>query len=839
MTASGSAEDAVATSLTAAGSRLRGLGFLARIALGLALAGPVLAYVLYVALYGVDAPNMDDFNTIPVVHDLFTGRLTFGDLWLQQNEHRFFTTLLLVELPVAYVTHFNLHATMLAGAALLVVTTGLLVAAYLRSGAPIWAAVPVVALLFSLIQYANALFAAENWYVALLGVAATLFFLEGSDERPRFYWIALAIAVLTSFSELQGLFVWASAIPYLISGRRTVAQRTIWAVAAVSCAVVFFIGFQFSPQHVSTANVTPELVPYMLLELGALFTGPISGSAQIGSAVWLGLLVAAFAALAIWAAWRTGWNTAALRLPLSLSTFGLVNVVATACGRASVGLPFATSSRYTTYTLVLVAGIYMILERAYAMKPTMRAALILAACCFVIGIQVAASAAIGWPAGAALERERQQSADVLVNYRMADDDVIEKYLWCCPELVRRDAANLERDGLSVFASPRAGYYRYVGIAPLGTPAQALAVPEPIADTIAGDDLDRRAWSVLSAAYASSDLLRATFVASDAATPELVLRWAALEGVSEPQAALFLEPYIDVYGELDSQVREAGSASLGATGWHIAAPFSFDASRIRLSVAPGTDQAGPAYAGSPTFVVVPGHSYRITANIDARSLLHGRACIYPAAKPSGLGLGMECVTPGSRRKHQLVFTAPSGTYGVQWAAVVSDLRIGKTPMQFTQIRVEPVTPKKETPDSPLSDAGLDDPTGRSRWFLPANFSLDVEGRRIIVTGTGSNSGNLYSGSEALSVLSGRTYAISADVDARSATKRDPCFYLAELPSGLGIGMTCARAGTSARLTTDVRIEQGVWLAQWVAFTNDTTIAEKRTVTYSNIRMRLVP
>jgi len=817
-------------------------GLLRRGVLGVVLGIPIIAYVAFIAVYGVNAPYLDDFNKMPIVHDLFTGHLTFGELWQQQNEHRLFTTLVLVELPLALLTRYNLVANLIAGAVLLMISAFFLVAAQVRAGASLWAGVPIVALLFSLVQYVNALFPAESWWLGLVLVIATLCCLERSDDRLLFHWVALGLAVLASFSELQGLFVWIAAIPYFLAANVRLWQRATWTGAALLCVMLFFLGFQASPDRAASAHLSTLFVPYVFVELGAVFTGPVPDGGWTVILGFLGLLITAFGAFGIWSVWPNDWRAPALRLPFALCIFGLLNVGATAAGREAFGISWASSSRYTTATLTLVVGIYMLLEREFAMKATLRKGLVLGAFCVLVAVQFVSSAVVGWPSGAAWAHDRRQGGDVFVNYRMAGDDVIQRYLYCCPDLVRAYASDLEQDGVSMFSGPRADYDRFVGITPIGASADGLPVPAPISDRIARDDLARRAWATLAATYASDDTLRATFGASGTSPSLLVLHWAALDGASDPRTGIFLQPFADLYREFDVSVRNADSTTsddgneiAGGADWAAARPFSFDPSTGELSVPPATGVSGSVYASSPAFVVVPGESYRLTARIDAKSLQRGRVCEYPAALPSGVGLGMECAAPGSRKNAQLLVTVPQGTYALRWAAVISGAQVGSAPVTISKIRVDDVAPLTAAA-SPISHAGLHRAAGRPRWYLPSGVSLDTQ-NRIVISGSGAPTGKVYSGSEALAVLPGRTYAFFANVDARAASVKPPCFYLAEVPSGLGAGMTCARLGSAGHYRNSIQIPGNVWLVQWVAFTNGTTITAGRSVTFGNIGIEL--
>ncbi len=52
---------------------------------------PALISFVFVAVYGVNVVFMDQWDFVPLFDKLYTGSLTFSDLFAQLNEHRFLT----------------------------------------------------------------------------------------------------------------------------------------------------------------------------------------------------------------------------------------------------------------------------------------------------------------------------------------------------------------------------------------------------------------------------------------------------------------------------------------------------------------------------------------------------------------------------------------------------------------------------------------------------------------------------------------------------------------------------------------------------------------------------
>jgi hypothetical protein len=812
-----------------------------------ALAVPALAYVVFVARFGVNVPFYDDFGKLPIFHDLFTRRLSWNDVWGQQNEHRLIVTLLLLELPVATFTHYDTRAAMIVGALVLVATCALLVWLWLRSPAPLWTAIPIVALLCSPIQFANSLFDYENVYLGLFGVVLTLFFLEGSDGRPRFFWFALASAVLTSYTEFQGLFVWLAGIPYFAAGSGAARlRRTLWALAAVLAIAVYFIGYSVGDASATSPHPSLTALPYVLTEFGALFTGPsFVNAAYVPAALLIGLVLASLAAYEVFGAVRRLPNDPAYRLPLALLIFGLVHVLINAAGRAVLGLEQAASSRYTSYTLVLIAAVYMLTQRALIAAPGRRSVVVAWATIGIIAIQWIVSWTVSWPLGATWAAQRREGADVFVNYAMASDRVIESYLWCCAVPVRERAAEAEADGLSVFSTRLAPFYRQIGIVPGAREPQTFPVPPAIARAISTDEVTAKAFTALAAVYAEDPDVRVLFGAPDATTAATLIHWAANDVPGPAADDMYLGPFREVYAQLDRRLATGaapagkapalgGETYAGPAEWNLSPPFTRDPALGTLRVAAGADLPGKWFASSPEFFVASGRSYRFAADVDAHAVSRGHVCVYAASMPSGVSVGMTCVPGGARPRASVDVKISAIDVALRWAVYVDDVRVGPAPLTLSHIRVDPLgsDPRAGVVDDDES-IGLDTPAGRARWYVPPGMSLDPNGASVTLHGTGKESGNLYATSKTRSVLPGREYTISAFVYGRAARLRPPCFYLAEIPSGAGIGMTCAKPGTSAGLTATLRMPSNVWLVQWVAFTNDTTLPSGKELTYSRI------
>ena len=172
-----------------------------------ALVCPIL-YLVFVTHFWVNEPNLDDWNALWLVSQSMSGHLTFAMLWAQHNENRMLVPNL-VFVAVGRASQGNEEVVMALSAALFIVTYFAflgLCRSYL--GFLSWRVTLVVGIVwFSIVDYGNALTAFQlAWYLVLACFVGMLCLLMG---RSRYRVpAAIALAVLASFSSLQGLLLW-------------------------------------------------------------------------------------------------------------------------------------------------------------------------------------------------------------------------------------------------------------------------------------------------------------------------------------------------------------------------------------------------------------------------------------------------------------------------------------------------------------------------------------------------------------------------------------------------------------------------------------------------------
>jgi len=347
---------------------------------------PALLPLWQILHFGVDIPFYDQFDDdLAGLHiKAHAGQLTFADLAAQHNEHRILVPRL-VFLGLGYATHGNAVAEMLAGWALVVATSLVL----LRLGRQTQPPTPpdgdgarplfwwflANLLIFSPAQY-------ENW-LAGIGVANVLPMLwtvlaigaAASARRDLVKCTLVAgFAALASWSSGNGMLAWGLAGGVLLwapTGRGLLARwrLALLLVAAVALVAVLYFHGMAPPNHRGLQPYDSTLVAklhYALVFAGAPFafafgTPPVVVATVFGATLY-GLLAACAARFI--QLWYRDAETALCRRTLpwfAVAGFAVGSGLIAAATRAGIGPGQATSSRYVTFALYLPVALIPLL----------------------------------------------------------------------------------------------------------------------------------------------------------------------------------------------------------------------------------------------------------------------------------------------------------------------------------------------------------------------------------------------------------------------------------------------------------------------------------------------
>lgn len=397
----------------------------------LAILLPVVLAFLYVRQFGVNVVFHDQWAELPLFGRLSSGGLELSDLFAPHNEHRiFFPRIVILLLGVA--TAYNTVAEMYFMQACTLVT---LVVFWLAFRNPrgesnlyrLLLFVPVAFMLFTLRQYSSTLQGIQIM-VAMGQTFAVLAFyclhLSRQERLRKFAFpAALVSGTVTSFSFLQGLFVWpVGLLQLLFTPMQRSAKRVLVAVWTLVGAGEWFLylfnlpGGDRSLGYVFLAPV--KAAQYLLiLSGGSLFW-------SLSPALLTGLFLLVLAAVALVLAYRGG-GFGGYAFWFAVLLFAVLFIVVVTAGRVEqFGVPQAIASRYVNWTILLPISVYVILAKLALERRDVLSKSLFGALAALIVLSMPISYAYGVQAGIRERESREMDAFILSTYRSQPDEVL-------------------------------------------------------------------------------------------------------------------------------------------------------------------------------------------------------------------------------------------------------------------------------------------------------------------------------------------------------------------------------------------------------------------------------
>lgn len=313
---------------------------------------PLFLVAGFIYALGADLPFMDQFG--------FARRLIFMEktgagwerFWNPHNEHRLLFPQLLMW-GLSTLTHWSIRAEMAIG--FLLSLSGFYLLCHGRFAATPYLCIANALLWFSLSQWENWLW---GWQIQIFMMQACAVCCCYCLSRPfawRYFWVAMAGAVLASFSYGSGLVVWLVALPVWYINRKQRAQNSaaflFWANAA---AWVFYFYFAATP----SAGKPPAIPDILALaEYALAFLGAPLAAQHLTAAVILGSIGLGLFALLSLHLYRTQKPGEAFLFFWLLALFALGNAAIISLSRAGFGVDQALSSRYISISNFLWVGL--------------------------------------------------------------------------------------------------------------------------------------------------------------------------------------------------------------------------------------------------------------------------------------------------------------------------------------------------------------------------------------------------------------------------------------------------------------------------------------------------
>ena len=412
---------------------------------------------LYIAMFGVNVIYWDQWSFPPVLQHWYDHSLSFMDLFAQHNEHRIFFPQIIM-LGIAVVTSYNTVAEM-ACSYLLLLLNYYLVFRICLGGKPLsWqflaSFIPVAWLVCSLHQWENLLWGFQvQVFLCVTGVLLAVLFLgrcRGSDWN-----LALGVSggVISSFSFMNGLMVWpAGLVLLLLKEKRAYREIFLWLAASGITALVFFSGWVRPAYHPSPfyffSRPLDALGYFLVINTNALgFSPENAGKYAVAIAGVLYLFILGFVLYHTVKTGRTRMNARAV----ALVAFAILTELMLTVGRGGFGIGQAAASRYVTFTVLGVIGIYLLflqLKESPGENSLVRGAFFVFWALIVAGILLGTMGGI--IKGEAIREQRQEMRENLLEYATAPDSAL-KTLFPDPAYVRYWAPFLQKNHLNVFS----------------------------------------------------------------------------------------------------------------------------------------------------------------------------------------------------------------------------------------------------------------------------------------------------------------------------------------------------------------------------------------------------
>src|ERR1700676_1537795 len=419
--ATGSGASGVAGGISRPG-RLRSAVFLLTV-VGFVL--PPAAYFWFIHRYAVNMIWQDQWNDVILVSLSYSHHLNFGAIWAQHVENRLlFPNLIVLILPMS--TNLNIVFEEYLSALMMVVATALFILAHRRrSPSTPWIYYcPVAFVMLSFAQAGNMLWGFQlAWYLVMISLAVTVFLVD----RPTLAWLgmtgAIVVALVGSFSSLQGLLIWPAGLVLLYCRRRSNAFVLTWITAAVVAGLLYISDLNYRAATRFGGN--PSYVVHHPIATINFFLSTVGVRHAL-----LGVIILA---IAVWVIITRGIHRGSgdgSAVGVAMVCFGLLFASTITVGRASYGAGDWTEAvRDATFDLLILAGCYLALldrpseSNTHAWDQTLlgsiRAILVVTICLVVFfGFTNGIDYAGKWHQTEALAR------DVTVNIKCASNSLV-------------------------------------------------------------------------------------------------------------------------------------------------------------------------------------------------------------------------------------------------------------------------------------------------------------------------------------------------------------------------------------------------------------------------------
>ena len=348
---------------------------------------PIIAYFGFIKDFGVNILEGDDWSTLKLIRNMYSGTLTFSELLASYNGHRMLVPNILFILDAKFF-HYNTKLLMYGGWVLLTIAFfSLFYIFHVKNKLTIWVMVPVSFLMFTFSQYEDTLFGFQiAWYIILACLAVMFLLLEQRGSSPYWFGLSISLAIIASFSSFQGLLLWPAGFIYVIFNGYNVKQKILWVLFSIITIVIYFSG-QGNLIESHNSLVFPvvhpiESVEFFFVALGSII--PVSSfplrlelNAIYMILFFIGLIFFLSGLFPLIMGISLVKKNRKYIAPLALIVFVFLYEASLILGRGMIGLSAATSSHYTIYTILFLVSTYTLSAMIYSQENKNKKILIL------------------------------------------------------------------------------------------------------------------------------------------------------------------------------------------------------------------------------------------------------------------------------------------------------------------------------------------------------------------------------------------------------------------------------------------------------------------------------
>jgi hypothetical protein len=345
----------------------------------LGFAIPVGAYLALLAHYQVNVPWTDEWGDVHVLVQNYGHFPDWSSLWALHSDNRVFFPNLIV-IGLAHTVSFNIEVEEYLSAFMLFASVALLIWAHKRRSpsTPLLFYCPVAFVMLTLAQSQNTLWGFQlAWYLVLLSLALSVVLLD----RPGLAWPVLVgaalVAVVGSYSSVQGLLIWPIGLVLLYHRRRPAWAFISWIAVGLATSALYFYNYHaksVSPFYALRHPLwSSKLFLFALGDVVGLQTphGNVSAQELLGQSghaidtpgnAAVVIFGAVILVLAVFVVVRWGVSRDPLGgtpIGIALIIYGLLFGFFITDGRVLFGYWGVSQSRYTTYDVLVLVGIYL------------------------------------------------------------------------------------------------------------------------------------------------------------------------------------------------------------------------------------------------------------------------------------------------------------------------------------------------------------------------------------------------------------------------------------------------------------------------------------------------